>query len=99
MCVSERPEAPPTAWPVERMSAGIREDVPVRYRARVEYDGTDFAGFQAQLGARTVQGELEVALAKLSGGNRIRVDAAGRTDAGVHRSEERRVGKGCRRRW
>src|SRR5438445_13601386 len=66
------------------MSAGIREDVPVRYRARVEYDGTDFAGFQAQLGARTVQGELEVALAKLSGGNRIRVDAAGRTDAGVH---------------
>jgi tRNA pseudouridine38-40 synthase len=56
----------------------------VRYRARVEYDGTDLAGSQAQAGARTVQGELEAALATLSGGRRVRVDAAGRTDAGVH---------------
>lgn len=53
-------------------------------RARVEYDGTDFAGFQLQLRARTVQAELEAALGILSGGRRIRVDAAGRTDAGVH---------------
>jgi tRNA pseudouridine38-40 synthase len=56
----------------------------VRYAARVEYDGTDFAGFQVQPGARTVQGELEAALAKISGESLVKVVAAGRTDAGVH---------------
>jgi tRNA pseudouridine38-40 synthase len=56
----------------------------VRYRARCEYDGTDFAGFQLQLNARTVQGELEAALARLARGERVAVDGAGRTDAGVH---------------
>jgi len=57
----------------------------VRYRATVEYDGTDLAGFQAQRpGIRTVQGELEAALARLGNGVRQPVDGAGRTDAGVH---------------
>jgi tRNA pseudouridine38-40 synthase len=59
--------------------------VPRRFRATVEYDGTDFAGFQAQRpGTRTVQGELEAALARLGDGARTAVDGAGRTDAGVH---------------
>ena len=56
----------------------------MRYRARCEYDGTEFAGFQLQPNARTVQGELEAALARLNGGERVTVDGAGRTDAGVH---------------
>jgi len=56
----------------------------VRYRARCEYDGTDLAGFQLQLNARSVQGELEAALARLNRGERVVVDGAGRTDAGVH---------------
>ena len=56
----------------------------MRYRARCEYDGTEFAGFQLQPNARTVQGELEAALARLNRGERVVVDGAGRTDAGVH---------------
>ncbi|MGH2468003.1 MAG: tRNA pseudouridine(38-40) synthase TruA [Candidatus Limnocylindrales bacterium] len=61
-----------------------REGGLVRLSARVEYDGTDFAGFQVQPGRRTVQGELEAALARIAGGGRVPVQAAGRTDAGVH---------------
>jgi tRNA pseudouridine38-40 synthase len=56
----------------------------VRYRARVEYDGTDFDGFQVNPGRRTVQGVLEDALQRLSNGAVERIDGAGRTDAGVH---------------
>ncbi len=52
-------------------------------RLVVQYDGTDFAGFQFQPEQRTVQGVLQEALSKLLG-EKIQVCGASRTDAGVH---------------
>ena len=47
------------------------------------YDGTQYAGFQVQPNAPTVQGELERVLAKICD-EPVRITGAGRTDAGVH---------------
>ena len=49
----------------------------------VAYDGTDFCGWQRQAGSRTVQEELEKALATMHG-HAVPVVGAGRTDSGVH---------------
>jgi tRNA pseudouridine38-40 synthase len=49
----------------------------------LQYDGTEYAGWQVQPGQRTVQGVLEEVLARLHGAP-VRVTGAGRTDAGVH---------------
>lgn len=49
----------------------------------IEYDGTDYAGYQLQPDRSSVQGVLETALQKLYKQD-VRVHASGRTDAGVH---------------
>ncbi len=53
----------------------------------LEYDGTRYHGFQWQNGLPSIQGEVEKALGKLTG-ERRRVMAASRTDAGVHAREQ-----------
>ena len=50
---------------------------------KIEYDGTNFFGWQRQKDKRTVCGCLEDALAKLIG-TEIKIDGTSRTDAGVH---------------
>lgn len=54
-----------------------------RVLARIAYDGTDYAGYQVQANALTVQEVVERALGELHG-HPVRTAVAGRTDAGVH---------------
>ena len=57
----------------------------VRWRLDIAYDGTNFSGWAAQAGLRTVQGELETWIARvLRLQEQPRLVCAGRTDAGVH---------------
>ena len=49
----------------------------------IEYDGTDFAGWQIQASERTVQGEMEKVLTTLLG-KKTELVGSGRTDSGVH---------------
>lgn len=56
----------------------------VRLRIDLAYDGAEFSGWARQPGRRTVQGELELALATVLRTGPVSVVCAGRTDAGVH---------------
>jgi tRNA pseudouridine38-40 synthase len=67
------------------VSADSAEPSKIRWRLDIAYDGTNFSGWAAQAGRRTVQAELEGWIARV-----LRLDGpprlvcAGRTDAGVH---------------
>ena len=55
----------------------------MNYKLTLQYDGTDFHGWQMQAAGRTVQGELTRVLTLLEGSSVV-VNGSGRTDAGVH---------------
>jgi len=55
----------------------------VRLKLTLEYDGSEFVGWQVQPNGRSVQAVLEEAIARLCG-EPVRVTGAGRTDSGVH---------------
>lgn len=54
-----------------------------RYKLTIEYDGTDFVGWQRQAEGMSVQQAVEEAILKFCGED-LRIQTAGRTDAGVH---------------
>ena len=53
-------------------------------RLTIEYDGKDFNGWQKQPTKLNIQGEIERAIAELTGDEKVDLIASGRTDAGVH---------------
>lgn len=53
------------------------------WKLTLAYDGTDYSGWQVQPGERTIQGELQEALQRVTGENPL-PQGSGRTDAGVH---------------
>jgi tRNA pseudouridine38-40 synthase len=58
-----------------------------RFKLIIEYDGAPYAGWQSQANARAVQDAVEDALERMTG-ERPRLTAAGRTDAGVHAAHQ-----------
>ena len=61
-----------------------------KIKLTLQYDGTDYSGWQVQVKETTIQGLLEHALAEITG-SPTRVTGAGRTDAGVHALEQTAV--------
>jgi tRNA pseudouridine38-40 synthase len=55
----------------------------MRYAASVEYEGTDFCGWQRQSSVKSIQEEIEKAISEIIQ-TPVEIQGAGRTDAGVH---------------
>ena len=57
------------------------------YQIIIEYDGTNYVGWQSQLNGKSIQNEIEKILSKILKEN-VRIHGSGRTDAGVHASNQ-----------
>ncbi|MCG8564298.1 MAG: tRNA pseudouridine(38-40) synthase TruA [Desulfobacterales bacterium] len=57
--------------------------MPKSFKLTIEYDGTDYSGWQRQQDRTTIQGELESVLSLILN-QEIKIAGSGRTDAGVH---------------
>ena len=55
-----------------------------KYKLTIQYDGSDFHGWQIQAEGRTIQGDIESALISIYPEEKITLIGSGRTDAGVH---------------
>ena len=55
-----------------------------RYKLYLEYQGTNYSGWQVQKNARSVQGEISAVITKTTGERGFELYGSGRTDAGVH---------------
>ena len=55
----------------------------VNYLIKIEYDGTNYVGWQSQKNGKSVQDTVEKAIKKILK-SKIRINGAGRTDKGVH---------------
>jgi tRNA pseudouridine38-40 synthase len=84
------PSSPPSPKRTTRRSKALtpvttsEADPLTRVRLDVSYDGTDFSGWAVQPAQRTVQDELQRALATIHRLPTVSLTVAGRTDAGVH---------------
>jgi tRNA pseudouridine38-40 synthase len=70
---------------IEPLVANVNEGF-IRIRGEVSYDGKNFSGWGMQPTRRTVQGDLEEAFQQITQLDRVIIQCAGRTDAGVHAS-------------
>ncbi len=60
----------------------------MRYLIKFSYDGTNFKGYQKQIGLRTIEEALENAATKINNGKLTKITATGRTDKHVHAKEQ-----------
>jgi tRNA pseudouridine38-40 synthase len=90
--VNDRPESAPLIAPIDGSAARLQpaDGSTTRIRLDIAYDGSAFLGWAKQPRLRTVQGELESALATIFSrfGPPPVLTVAGRTDAGVHATDQ-----------